>query len=88
MWLCYRCFLSKGEESIPLFGQYGLVAQLGSVEYSRPRRFRAMIEQWLGVMRAIWPDCPARITPDGHALKIDHGTLVLRSRAVATSVLK
>jgi hypothetical protein len=85
MWLCYRCFLSKGEESIPLFGRYGLVAQLGSVEYSRPRRFRAMIDQWLGVVRAIWPDCPARITPDGHALKIDHGTPVLRPPAAVTS---
>ena len=23
MWLCYRCFVSRGQESIPLFGQYG-----------------------------------------------------------------
>src|SRR5213593_1710252 len=36
MWLCYRCFVSRGQESIPLFGQYGLTTQLGSVEYSRP----------------------------------------------------
>jgi hypothetical protein len=48
MWLCYRCFVSRGDESIPLFGQYGLTAQLGSVDYSRPRRFRGMLEQWLG----------------------------------------
>jgi hypothetical protein len=79
MWLCYRCFLSKGQASIPLFGTYGLASQLGSVEYSRPRRFRAMIDQWLGVVRAIWPECPARIAPDGQTLKIDHGTPVLRA---------
>jgi len=36
MWLCYRCFVSRGQESIPLFGQYSLTTQLGSVEYSRP----------------------------------------------------
>ena len=77
MWLCYRCFVSKGEESIPLFGRYGLASQLGSVEYSRPRRFRAMLDQWLGVVRALWPECPARITPDGQAVRIDHATPVI-----------
>jgi len=77
MWLCYRCFASKGEESIPLFGKYGLASQLGSVEYSRPRRFRAMLDEWLGVVRALWPECPAQITADGQAVKIDHATPVL-----------
>ena len=77
IWLCYRCFVSKGEESIPLFGKFGLANQLGSVEYSRPRRFRAMLDQWLGVVRALWPECPAQMTPDGHALKIGHTTAVL-----------
>jgi len=77
MWLCYRCFVSKGEESIPMFGTYGLASQLGSVEYSRPRRFRAMLDQWLGVVRALWPECPAQITADGQAVKIDHATPVL-----------
>jgi hypothetical protein len=42
MWLAYRCFLSRREERIPLFGAFGLTAQLGSIEYTRPRRFRAM----------------------------------------------
>jgi len=77
MWLCYRCFVSKGEEAIPLFGQYGLASQLGSVEYSRPRRFRAMIDQWLGFVRALWPECPAHITGDGQSIKINRGTPVL-----------
>jgi hypothetical protein len=53
MWLTYRCFISKSEECIPLFGDFALTAQLGSVEYSRPRRFRAMLEHWLGQVRAI-----------------------------------
>jgi hypothetical protein len=46
MWLSYRCFFAKGAESIPIFGEYGLARQLGSVDYSRPRRFRAMLDQW------------------------------------------
>jgi hypothetical protein len=36
MWLSYRCFKAKGKEMIPLFGDFGLSRQIGSVEYSRP----------------------------------------------------
>ena len=65
MWLSYRCFKAKGKEMIPILGRFGLANQIGTVEYSRPKRFRAMLEQWLGTIRAIWPECPARISPDG-----------------------
>jgi hypothetical protein len=68
VWLSYRCFVAKGPESIPLFGEFGLANQLGSVEYSRPRRFRQMLAQWLRKIRAIWPECPARISSDGGSL--------------------
>jgi len=78
MWLSYRCFFAKGEESIPIFGEYGLAKQLGSVDYSRPRRFRAMLDQWLRTVHAIWPDCPAVITADGRSLLINSGTAILR----------
>ncbi len=77
MWLSYRCFKAKEEEKIPLFGEFGLANQLGTVEYSRPRRFRAMLEQWLRTIRAIWPECPARISSDGHSLRIDHASAVV-----------
>ena len=76
MWLSYRCFKAKGPESIPIFGQFGLVAQLGSVEYSRPRRFRGMLQQWLSVIRAMWPTCPAKLSRDGHRLLIDHAPAI------------
>lgn len=29
-WLSYRCFIAKGRECVPLFGDRGLVNQLGS----------------------------------------------------------
>ena len=41
MWLSYRCFTAKGSDRIPIFWDFGLASQLGCVEYSRPRRFRA-----------------------------------------------
>ncbi len=71
MWLSYRCFVANGAEVIPLFGPYGLTQQLGCVEYSRPSRFRAMLEQWLRTIRQLWPECPATICASGKALRID-----------------
>ena len=68
MWISYRCFTAKGEERVPLFGDFGLVNQLGSSEYARPRRFRERLGRWLDLVKVLWPDCPARISSDGRAL--------------------
>jgi hypothetical protein len=77
MWLSYRCFFATGREAIPLFGAFGLVNELGSIEYSRPRRFRAMLIQWLRTIRALWPECPARISGEGQSLMNERGTSIL-----------
>src|SRR5262249_57315738 len=79
VWLCYRCFTAKREEEIPLFGDFGLVNQLGTVEYSRPRRFRSKLDQWLKVINAIWPECPAQISSDGQNLRIIRQATAIRS---------
>jgi hypothetical protein len=76
-WLSYRCFAAKGEERVPLFGEFGLANQLGCVEYSRPRRFRERLEQWLRLVRAVWPECPARISRDGHYLLVDRASALI-----------
>jgi hypothetical protein len=77
VWLTFRCFSAKGPERIPLFGNYGLAQQLGCVQYSRPRRFRAMLDQWLASIRRLWPDCPAVLSNDGQALLVSHSKAVL-----------
>jgi Plasmid encoded RepA protein len=82
LWLSYRCFLAKEEEAIPLFGPFGLAQQLGSVEYSRPRRFRAKLGQWLDTIRTLWPECPVRLTPDVQSLLVGPGTAVHHERRV------
>jgi hypothetical protein len=69
-WLSYRCYVAKGEERIPFFGEFGLANQLGCTVYSRRRRFRERLEQWLKLVRALWPECPAHITSDGNYLAI------------------
>jgi hypothetical protein len=76
VWLSYRCFTAKGEESVPIFGPYGLIRQIGSVEYSCPRRFRAKLAQWLRTIHLIWPECPARIAADGRYLIVGHAMSV------------
>jgi hypothetical protein len=59
-----------------LFGGFGFANQIGTTEYSRPRRFRAMIELWLGSIRALWPHCPARISTDGQTIVLNRSLAV------------
>jgi hypothetical protein len=82
MWLSYRCHVSKGAESIPIFGSFGLVQQLGSIEYSRPRRFRVQLEKWLDTIRALWPDCPAELSEDGLSLVLRPAAAILPERGL------
>jgi hypothetical protein len=70
LWLPYRSFTTKGVQSIPLFGDYGLANQLGSSKYSRPRRFRAVLIRWLQGIRVIWPNCSAKLESGGYHLQI------------------
>ena len=58
-----------------------LASQIGTTEYSRPRRFRAMIEQWLDSIRVLWPECPARLTSDGQAITVKHALAVLPTQS-------
>ncbi len=58
-WVSYRCFTARGRERVPLFGEFGLLSQLGSADYARPRKFREKLERWLKLIRAMWPECPA-----------------------------
>jgi len=81
LWLAYRCFVAKGQEAIPLFGPSGLSRQLGCVEYSRPSRFRAMLEQWLRTIRSLWSQCPAAISKDGQRLLIANATAINQIQA-------
>ena len=77
MWLSYRCFTARGRERVPLFGAFGLVSQLGSVDYARHRKFREKLEAWLDLIRTMWPKCPASIDMDGTALLIDRAHAIL-----------
>ena len=79
MWISYRCFAAKGEERVPLFGDFGLVNQLGSSENARPRSFRERLGQWLGLGKVLWQDCPIRISSEGRALIVSPAEAILAS---------
>jgi hypothetical protein len=79
-WLTYRCFSAKGEERVPLFGEFGLVNQLGIGAYARPRKFREQLEQWLSLVKAMWPECPARVSSDGGALIVNKANAIISVR--------
>lgn len=76
MWLSYRCFTAQGKERVPLFGDFGLVSQLGSASYVRPRKFREKLNSWLDLIRAMWPECPAVVDRDGTGLYVDRAMAV------------
>ena len=67
----------KGQERVSLFGEFGLVNQLGSAEYARPRKFRERVEAWLDLIRAMWPECPATLDKDGTGLWVDRANAIL-----------
>jgi hypothetical protein len=74
MFLNWRCFTVPQNDTarIPLFGSKGLNQQLGVVTYSRPRRFRQQLEEWLQLVKLFWPECPAVISNDGMTLILRH----------------
>lgn len=77
MWLSYRCFVAKGRERVPLFGDFGLVRQLGSADYARLRKIRERLEGLLNLVRAMWPECPAAMDANGTGLWVDQASAVL-----------
>lgn len=81
-WLTYRCFSAKGEERVPLFGEFGLVNQLGIGAYARPRKFREQLEQWLSLVKAMWPACPARVSSDRGALIVNRANAIISGRTL------
>lgn len=76
VWLSYRTFTARAPQKIPLLGPSGLATQLGCAEYSRTRKFRDVLKGWLELVRACWPECPAR-------LNVGEGRLLIRPANVA-----
>jgi len=71
VWVVWKSWTLNGRTvQVPLFGNCGLTSQLGSTEYSARRRFRQTITEWTVKVKALWPKCPAEISPDGRYLVV------------------
>src|SRR5215472_5388651 len=71
VWLAWKSWVLKtGKALIPLFAPGGLRDQLGCRMHPEDRFLRRKINQWLRVIRAHWPQCPAGISADGQSLII------------------
>jgi hypothetical protein len=80
VWLVWKSWSLRGRTArIPLLGPGGLTEQLGNAPYAVERTFRLTISRWLRAVTALWPQCPASVSEDGHAL-------VVRSSQTASAV--
>jgi len=69
VWIVWKSWAVKAVPArIPLFGPQGLEAQLGASTYSRNKRFRQTLRQWLMRIKLFWPECPAEPSHDGKFL--------------------
>jgi Plasmid encoded RepA protein len=75
MWLSYRCYTARGRERVPLFGDFGLISQLGSSRLRASSQVPREVGGGLDLVRTIWPECPASI--DGTGLFVDRANAVL-----------
>lgn len=62
--------LKAGRCCIPLFALGGLREQLGCRIHPEDRFLRQKINQWLRIIRAHCPECPAELSEDGQSLVI------------------
>jgi Plasmid encoded RepA protein len=71
VWLAWKSrTVRRHIARVPLFGDRGLINQLGCGEYSSDRFFRRKLRAWLRRMTIIWAQCPARLSEDAYCLLI------------------
>ena len=77
MWLSYRCFVAKGRERVPLFGDFGLISQLGS---RTMRVLESFARSWKAgsiLFVRCGPSVPRPLTRTGTGLFVDRANAVL-----------
>lgn len=71
VWIAWKSWVLRGGKTpIPLFTPGGLREQLGCSIHPQNRFLRRKINQWLWVIHAHWPGCPAQISTNGQSLII------------------
>lgn len=75
-WRSYRLMRRKHEPvEIPVFGEEGLLAQLGS-EVEEPYKARQLLRRWQELVKFVWPGCPNELSEDASVLRVYAGMAV------------
>lgn len=61
-WRSYRLTIRGQDAEVPVFGEAGLLAQLGTTT-ENPRKAKQLLRRWQQRVRAAWPECPNEFTP-------------------------
>lgn len=76
MWLAWRSYGCKSTQRIPLFGDAGLINQLGHTEHRRPRDFRKTVRRLVDTVAHFWPMCPAQLDSGGRVLIVQPARVI------------
>lgn len=75
-WRSYRLMRRKHTPvEIPVFGEEGLLAQLGS-EVEEPYKARQLLRRWQELVKFVWPGCPNELNEDASVLRVYAGMAV------------
>jgi hypothetical protein len=73
LWQLRAAHACEAKAEIPVFGDGGLLQQLGW-NYTHPRqwgRARQLLRQHQALIKELWPGCPSALTPDGNAFVLE-----------------
>jgi Plasmid encoded RepA protein len=89
MWLVSKSWtVNSRPVTVPLIAEHGLNKQLGSEEYAQPRLFRFKVRTWLRQVKALWPECPAAVSPTGDSIIVRSSRNNPAIRAVGKAVTR
>lgn len=85
IWQAWRSFRlardRKSPTSIPIFGESGLMAQLGS-EASSPKKIKSMLRRWQAEVSRVWQDCPNFLDRDCERIFIHPGDAIATDQRI------
>lgn len=87
VWQAWRSFRlerdRKSATSIPIFGENGLMAQLGSEAIS-PKKIKAMLRGWQAEVCRVWQGCPNFLDRDCERFFIHPGNAIATNQKIPT----
>jgi hypothetical protein len=78
-WQAWRSFFAKKCIRIPIFGEGGLLAQLGCLQGQEKYEIKRRIIEWQALIQFAWPTCPNSLSKDERYFVIRPGKAITQS---------